>query len=89
MVPSFDATIDMTILPIPGVAELGDGGLADVLLKKADPGVRVVCFRVRAGGIEHAFDRVRGAGDIGPAFDSCERRSDQHQQEADDADDDE
>ena len=50
---------------------------------------RVVCLRVCARGVEHAFDRVRGAGDVGSAFDRCERGRDQHHQEADDADDDE
>ena len=63
--------------------------MRNVLLIKPDPGVSVVCFRVCARGVEHAFDRVRGAGDVGPAFDGCERRRDQHHQEADDADDDE
>src|SRR5439155_27244638 len=56
---------------------------------KADPGVSVICFRVRAGGVEHAFDRVRSAGDVGSAFDACERRGGQHQQNGNDADDDE
>ena len=60
----------------------------DVLLEKPDPGVGVVCLRVRAGGVEHAFDRVCGAGDVGPAFDRCERGRDQHHQKANDADDD-
>src|SRR5882757_6935260 len=39
-----------------------------ILLKKPDPGVSVVRLRVSAGGVEHAFDRVRGAGHVGPAF---------------------
>src|SRR5207248_812295 len=54
-----------------------------------DPTVSVVCFRVRTGGVEHAFDRVRGTGDVGAAFDSCKRWRDQHHQKANDADDDE
>ena len=57
--------------------------------QKADPGVGIIRLRVGARGVEHAFDRVRGAGDVGPAFDVRERRSDQHQQESNDADDDE
>ena len=61
---------------------------SDLLLKKSDPGVRIVCFRVGARGVEHALDRVRGAGDVGPAFDVCECRSNQHQQQPNDADDD-
>src|SRR5207247_3037046 len=40
-------------------------------------------------GVEHALNRVRGAGDVGPAPDVCECWSDQNQQERDDADDDE
>ena len=63
--------------------------MGHILLVKPDPGVSIVCFRVRAGGVEHAFDRVRGAGDVGSAFDGCERGRDQHHQKADDADDDE
>src|SRR5438093_9563387 len=63
--------------------------MGGVLFVKADPGVSVICFRVRAGGVEHAFDRVRSAGDVGSAFDACECRGDQHEQEANDADDDE
>jgi len=35
------------------------------------------------------LDRVRGAGDVGPAFYVGERWGDQDQQEPDDADDDE
>ena len=57
--------------------------------KETDPGVSVVCFRVGAGGVEHAFDRVRRAGHVGSAFDVRECWSHQHQQESNDADDDE
>ena len=49
----------------------------------------VVRLRICAGGVENAFDRVRGAGDVGPAFDVRKGRSHQHQQESNDADDDE
>ena len=87
IVPSFDATIDITSLPIPAVPALLI--CDDVFLKESDPGVSVVCFRVRAGGVEHAFDRVCGAGDVGSAFDGCECWRHQHHQQADDADDDE
>ena len=59
-----------------------------ILLKEPDPGVSVVRLRVSAGGVEHTFDRVRGAGHVGPAFDRGERWGHQHQQQADDADDD-
>ena len=62
---------------------------ATILLKKPDPGVSIVRLRVCAGGVERAFDGVRGAGDVRPAFNVRERRSHQHQQEPDDADDDE
>jgi hypothetical protein len=44
--------------------------------RKADPGVGVICLRVGAGGVEHALDRVRGAGDVGPALYVGERRCD-------------
>jgi hypothetical protein len=63
--------------------------LRNIDFLKADPSVRVVCFRVCASGVEHAFDRVRGAGDVCSAFDRFERRGDQHQQESNDANDDE
>ncbi len=89
IVPSFDATIDMTILPTPGVAVGAGRRLRNIFLVKTNPHVSVVCFRVRARGVEHAFDRVCGAGDVGPTFDVRECWSDQHQQEANDADDDE
>ena len=61
--------------------------MRDIFLVKADPRVSIVCFRVRAAGVEYAFDRVRGAGDVGAAFDRCERGRDQHHQKGDDADD--
>src|SRR4051794_17686492 len=57
--------------------------------RKADPGVGIVCLCVGARCVERALDRVRGAGDVGPAFCRGERWSDQHQQEPDNADDDE
>jgi len=62
--------------------------LSDILLVETDPSVRVVRLRVRAGGVEHAFDRVRGTGNIGPAFDGGERRNNEHEQDGNDADDD-
>ena len=60
-----------------------------ILFKKTDPGVGVVCLRVCARGIEHALDRVRSAGDVGPASDICECWGDQNHQHRNDADDDE
>ena len=53
---------------------------------KSDPGISVIRFRIRSRGIEHAFDRVRGAGDVAGAFDACERRRHQHHQQRNDAD---
>ena len=76
-------------LPTFGVSVFGEAGFATFSSKKPDPSVSVVCLRVCAGGVEHAFDRVCGAGDVGSAFDVRECRSDQHHQECDDADDDE
>ena len=57
--------------------------VADVSSSKnpTNPGVGIVCFRVGASGVEHAFDNVRGTSNIGPAFDRGERWGDQHQQE--------
>ncbi len=78
----------MTTRPMPA-GSWARGGWWRILLKKSDPGVGIVRLRVGARGVEHALDRVRGAGDVGPAFDVCECGSDQHQQKADDADDDE
>ena len=63
--------------------------MRDVNFLKPNPGVGVVRLRVRAGGVERAFDRVCGAGDVGSAFDACECRRDQHQQHTNDTDDDE
>ena len=57
-----------------------------IFLKKADPGVSVVCFRVGAGSIEHAFHCVCGTGNVGAAFDAGECWSDQDHQDRDDAD---
>src|SRR5207245_983240 len=63
--------------------------LGHILFEEPDPRVSVVCFRVRARGVEHALDRVCSASDIAATFDGRERGSDQHQQEADNAKDDE
>src|SRR6266852_6539841 len=43
-----------------------------IFLKKSNPGLRIICVRVGARGVQHALDRVRGAGDVGPAFEVCE-----------------
>src|SRR5437868_14779818 len=60
-----------------------------ILLKKPNPAVGIIRLRVGACGVEHAFDRVCGAGDVTAAFDACECRRDQHQQHTHDTDDDE
>ena len=49
-----------------------------ILLVKPDPGVRIIRLRVGARRVEHALDSVCGAGDVGPASDIRECRSDQH-----------
>ena len=58
-------------------------------LKKTDPCVSVVCFRVSARLVQHAFDCVGCARRVSPAFYGRERGSDQRQQNGDDAHDDE
>ena len=69
--------------------EFGDEALATILLVKPNPGIGVICFRIGAGGIEHAFDRICCVRDIAGAFETRKRWGDQHHQYRNDADDDE
>ena len=62
--------------------------MGDVLFVKTDPGVSIVCFRVRSRLIQHALDRVRGTGDIVAGLDARERGRDEHHQDRDDRDND-
>jgi hypothetical protein len=57
--------------------------------KKTDPDVGIVRLGVCAGGIEHAFDRIRRAGNVGPAFDRGKGWRDQNHQDGNDANGDE
>ena len=79
----------MATRPVPLILRADRRILRNIDFLKSNPGVSIVRFRVRAGGVEHAFDGVCGAGHVGSAFDVRECWSHQHQQESNDADDDE